>query len=174
MKTRIVVAQKAQRLPRISTHLMIAETYSAVMNFKKDLILNLDIVACWTVNKLEKKKVIHSSTFISQFQVPRGNSPPTNTTNKYGVPLATKTNQIFGWSEYPVSSTPLPLPFRIPPPPITIILFCTHTYLAQFQLSPPPSMRHTSRVAEHFLPDVTRATVSMEATFITKCDYDLT
>jgi hypothetical protein len=30
-----------------------AETCSAVTSFKKDLILNLDIVACWTVNKTE-------------------------------------------------------------------------------------------------------------------------
>jgi hypothetical protein len=38
MKTPIAVVQKAQQFPRISTHLMmaeLAETYSAVTNFKR-------------------------------------------------------------------------------------------------------------------------------------------
>jgi hypothetical protein len=32
-----------------------AETYIAVTNFKKDLILNIDVVAWWKVNKTENK-----------------------------------------------------------------------------------------------------------------------
>jgi hypothetical protein len=55
MKIRIAIARQAREFHRISTHLMMAETYSVVTNFKKDLILNLDIVAWWAVNKLKKK-----------------------------------------------------------------------------------------------------------------------
>jgi hypothetical protein len=56
VKTPIAVTRKAQQLFRISKHLMMAkyaEACSAMANFKRDLNLNLDIVAWWTVNKTE-------------------------------------------------------------------------------------------------------------------------
>jgi lipopolysaccharide/colanic/teichoic acid biosynthesis glycosyltransferase len=52
-----------------------AETHSAETNFKKDLILNIDIVAWWRVNKTENSNTKYSrmlrynSQYRDQWQV---------------------------------------------------------------------------------------------------------